>query len=335
MKCLITGGTGFVGQHLARQLAPEHHELVLIARGVSPVPPDLRRLSNVRFVQGNIIRPGPWSEAFRDGEVLIHCVGIKFERGEQTFKAVHCDGTAEVVEAARRAGVRKIILVSFLRARPGCACAHHETNWAAEETVRHSGLDYTLLKCGVIYGRGDHMLDHLSRCFLTLPCFAWVGFKDRGIRPVAIEDLVRVVRSSAVEGALSGRTVAVVGPGRLSFRDAMRRVASVVGRRPLMFPAPVWFHRLFAWCLERCMKVPLISLAQVRMMVEGVAEPAPFCESVPEPWTPKTQFTAEEIRKRLPAPGPFTRADFLHGAGHHPPESRPAHHHARVFFEMP
>ena len=126
--------------------------------------------------------------------------------------------------------------------------------------------------------------------------------------------------------------VSGTGPELLKLREAMRRVASVVGRRPLMFPMPIWFHVLFAWCLEKCMVVPMISLAKVRMMTEGIAEPAPACELVPEPWAPSTCFTTEQIRKGLPPAGPFTRAHFVgcrrRSAGTH-------RHHSRVFFEMP
>jgi len=59
------------------------------------------------------------------------------------------------------------------------------------------------------------------------------------------------------------------------------------------------------------MVVPMISLAQVRMMAEGIAEPAPTCELVPESWAPSLRFTPQQIRKGLPPPGPFTRAHFL------------------------
>ena len=57
----------------------------------------------------------------------------------------------------------KIIYLSFLRARPACGSRYHESKWAAEELVRGSGIDHTILKSGVIYGRGDHLLDHVSR----------------------------------------------------------------------------------------------------------------------------------------------------------------------------
>lgn len=105
-----------------------------------------------------------------------------------------------MIEAARIAGVAKVALLSFLRARANCGSGYHEAKWAAEEIVRGSGLDYTILKAGVIYGRGDHMLDHLSHALFTFPVFATVGLRDRPVRPLAVEDLVKVLEAALIDG---------------------------------------------------------------------------------------------------------------------------------------
>jgi NADH dehydrogenase len=225
--------------------------------------------------------------------------------------------------------VEKIILISFLRARPNCGSGYHESKWEAEEIVRGSGLDYTVLKCGVIYGRGDHMLDHLSHGFHTFPFFAFVGFHDKSIRPNAIEDVARIIKAAAVEGALSRRTVAVLGPEELTLRQAVRRVASVVGKHPLMFPMPVWFHYILGWFVERIMTVPLVSTAQVQMLSEGLAEPAPACDPVPGDLAPRIPFSDEQIRKGLPPPEPFGWRDRR--CCNHSPGRRTK----IVFLEMP
>jgi NADH dehydrogenase len=260
---------------------------------------------------------------------VVHCAGINREVGNQTYRSVHIEGTRHVVEAAWQVGVRKIVLLSFLRARPNCGSGYHESKWAAEEIVRQSGLDYTILKCGVIYGRGDHMLNHLSHAFHTFPVFPFVGFHDKPIRPNAVGDVARIVSACVVEGALSRNTVAVLGPEELTLRRAVRRVAEVTGRHPLMFPMPVLFHRLLGWFLERTMKVPLVSSAQVRMLTEGLAEAAPGCEPMPQELAPRIPFSQEQIRKGLPKPGPFTWNDLriCRPRGHK--------HSKRVFFEMP
>ena len=310
MKIAITGGTGFLGRNIARALVRDGHEVVLLARGYDQTDPAIRHLPSTRFVPTGLDDTQKLATAFTGCEAVVHCAGINRETGRDTYQRVHVEGTRNVVTAATQAGVRKLSLISFLRARPSCGSGYHESKWAAEEIVRHSGLDYTVFKCGVIYGRGDHMLDHLSHAFYTFPVFAFVGFTDKPIRPNAIEDVADLVAKAATDDVLNRKTVAVLGPEELTLRQSVRRVAEAVGKRPLMFPLPVWFHYALGWFVERIMAVPLVSVAQVQMLTEGLAEPALPCEKLPDALAPKTPFALDQIRRRLPPPGPFGRRDI-------------------------
>jgi NADH dehydrogenase len=306
MKIAITGGTGFVGGRLARSLLADGHEVVVLARGRDPHGEDLKS----RLVIGSVDDESALRRAFAGCDAVAHCAGINLERGRQTYRAIHVRGTQAVVDAARATGVKKVLLLSFLRARPDCGSGYHESKWAAEEIVRGSGLDFTVLKPGVIYGRGDHMLDHLSHGLHTVPVFGLVGMRESGVAPLAVDDVVRVMKAALTTGALSRKTVAVIGPERLALSDAVRRVASVVGAQPLYVRLPVWVHSLMAIALERVMRIPLISKAQVRILSEGVVEPAMPCDPLPTELAPATRFTEEQIRRELPAPGPFGLADL-------------------------
>src|SRR6185503_18482588 len=165
MKIAITGGTGFVGGQLARELVAAGHQVVLVARGRDRRDLEVRGLRGASLELAGLDDPERLERAFRGCEAVAHCAGINREIGPHTFRAVHVEGTRNVVEAARRAGARRLAVLSFLRARPGCGSGYHESKWEAEEIARASGLDWTVLKAGVIYGRGDHMLDHLSHAF--------------------------------------------------------------------------------------------------------------------------------------------------------------------------
>ena len=302
MRIAITGATGFVGAHLANRLESEGHELVLIARG--------SRKDNVRLVVSDLSDVEVLREAFEGCHVVAHCAGINREIGDQTYERVHVQGTRNVVEAAKGAGVEKIVVMSFLRARPQCGSPYHQSKWEAEEIMRDSGLDYTIIKAGVVYGRGDHMLDHLSHALHTFPVFGLVGLKEKSIRPLAVEDLVHVMRAALVDRRLKRQTIALLGPEEIYLSEAVRRVAEVVGKRPLMIRLPVVCHQLLARVFECTMKIPLTSLAQVRILSEGVVEPGSPVVSVPYDLVPTRRFTSDQIRNGLPQPGPFCVGDL-------------------------
>src|SRR5713226_4991735 len=303
MRIAITGGTGFIGSHLAQRLVSEGHQVVLLAR-------NRRKISfwsaAMTFVSSDLSDPLVLTAALKGCDAVAHCAGINREIGAETYRKVHVEGTRNVISAAQQTGVRKIVLMSFLRARPNCGSAYHESKWAAEEIVRNSGLDYTILKAGMVYGLGDHMLDHLSHALHTFPFFAMVGFKEKGIRPLAIDDLIEVLRTSLTESRLSRSTVAITGAEELYLSEAVRRVARVTGNRVRMVRAPVWSHYLLAHFWELTMKVPLVARVQVRILSEGVVEPSLACDALPADLLPKRRFTDEQIRKGLPEPGPFT-----------------------------
>jgi len=237
MRIAITGATGFVGTHLINRLEPEGHELVT----------DLSDVSVLR-------------ESLAGCQVVAHCAESR--------------GTRNVVEAAKSAGVEKIVLMSRLRARPQCGSAYHESKWEAEELVRNSGLDYTIIKAGVVYGRGDHMLDRLSRALHTFPVF---GLKEKTIRPLAVEDLVHVMRAALVDRRLKRQTIALLGPEEIYLSEAVRRVAEVMGRRPLIIRLP--------------------------FVCEQLVSPGSPVVPVPYDLVPTRRFTPEQIRNGLPQKG--------------------------------
>jgi uncharacterized protein YbjT (DUF2867 family) len=308
-RVAVTGASGFVGSHVARALLASGCDVVLVARHADRAAiPDGE---HAVWVAADIDDETTLARALTGCESVIHCAGINLGRGSQSYTKVHVRGTDRVVRAARAAGVRRIALVSFLRARPACGSAYHESKWAAEEIVRSSGLEYTILKAGVIYGRGDHMLDHLSRALTTFPMFLLVGFGSRRmLRPVAVEDVARILVASVRDERLNDVTVPVLGPEELTLASAVRRVASVIGRRPRYIPAPAAVHRVLAWVLERVMTIPLVSAAQVRILAEGINAPTLAPDRLSDDLIPAIAFSHESIRHGLPRRQRFTWSDL-------------------------
>ena len=300
MRIAVTGGTGFVGKHLARALSAAGHEVVLVARGLDRRDPATLGEPRVRMVRADVGSGEGLAGAFAGCEAVAHCAGINKETGMQTYRRVHIEGTRNVVESCREAGISRLLLLSFLRARPGCGSAYHESKWAAEEIVRSSGLDCLVVKAGVMYGRGDHMLDHLGHALSRLPVFATVGLHGKNARPAAIGDVVRLLAAFLVDKRMLRQTVAVVGPEEIPLGEAVRRVARVLGRRVVIFPLPLAFHYALAFCLEKVMPIPLVSIAQVRILSEGIIEPLPPCDRPPDDLRPRHAFTDEQILRGLP-----------------------------------
>ena len=299
MKIAITGGTGFIGRHLARDLLSRGHEVIVIARGL--YTRNTQPVEGATFVAQDINSTDKLYDVFRGCDAVVHCAGTSIQDAEQTFQKLHVEGTRSAVIAAERAGVKKFVLLSYLNVRPSVKSEYHTTKWQGEEILRSSKLNFTILKAGLVYGPGDHLIHNLSNLFRRMPVFAAVGLREKTVRLVAVEDLVDLIRASLDENQFARQTIAVLGPEEFPFSQAARRISKAM-EKPflLVLPFPVFFHRILASFSERFMPKPLITKAQVQMLADGISEPTLESRLPPEDLQPKTLFTGEQIRKGLP-----------------------------------
>lgn len=299
MKIAITGGTGFIGRHLAHDLISRGHEVIIISRGY--YTRNTQPIQGATFIQLDARNTEKLTEAFRGCDAIVHCAGTSVEDGKQTLEQLHVDGARSAVTAAENAGVKKFVLVSYLSVRPNTQSQYLNTKWQGEEIVRASKLNYTILKAGLVYGSGDHLLTNLSNLFKKMPIFAQVGLKEKNVRLLAVEDLVNVIRETLLDEArLSRQTVAVMGPEEFPFSQAARRIAKTLGKSIIVLPFPVFFHRILAFFSERFMSKPLITKSQVQMLADGISQSTPESIQLPDDMKPKIQFTEEQIKKGLP-----------------------------------
>jgi uncharacterized protein YbjT (DUF2867 family)/membrane protease YdiL (CAAX protease family) len=278
---VVVGGTGFLGRHVVAALQ---------AAGWS-----VRSLS--RRTGFNALNPDP--ESFRGADVVVNLAGIKRPEGDQTFESVHVELVRNLVAAMKAAEVRRLVHISVVVARPAPELPYHDTKWRGEEIVRTSGLDYIILRPGVIYGVGDDMLSHLALMIRTAPYFPIVGRGTSPMRPVDARDVAAAVvaAASAATAPSSGKTYDIVGPQRMELRDVVRTVAEALNLQTRIIPTPVMFMRVAAGVMETVMAKPLSTRAQVAMLIEGLdGDPGPARQDLNLSTAP---FTAARIRPLL------------------------------------
>ncbi len=302
MIVAITGGTGFLGGHLARTLTANGHKAKLLARGLNKRDAEIRNVPNAAFTPLHLTDDKKLYAALSGCDAIAHLVGINRETEKGDFQKVHVESTQHLLHAARKLGITKIVMVSYLRARPRAFSAYYKSKWDAEELLRTSELDYTILKPGIIFGKGDHMITHIQRTLKVIPGLAFfpqVGILEKKLAPIAVEDMVNVIIAALQDERLSKQTYAVVGPEELTLSKCVYRVAKAMGKPAVVLPMPAVAHYMIASSMEKSMREPLVAFAQVRMLSEGMNRPLKDSQMLPEDLKPQTKFTVENIQAGL------------------------------------
>src|SRR5882757_8632584 len=156
MKVFLTGATGFVGKKMLRRLLAEGHAVRAALRGL---PGQKARLvqgfhkdGDFQYVPGDVVEGTRLDEGMQGCDAVIHLVGIIVEKGTNTFERVHHLGTRNVVEAAKRAGIKRFVQMSALGVRGDGVAPYQSTKWKGEEEVRRSGIQFCILRPSLIFG---------------------------------------------------------------------------------------------------------------------------------------------------------------------------------------
>lgn len=251
MKVLITGATGFVGREIVRQLRAAGHTIRILAR--SPLSPRVQEAVSrweVEAHPGDVVETATLEGALKGMDAAIHLVGIISEVGESTFENVHTGGTRNMVAAAQQAGVRRFIHMSALGTRPDAASRYHQTKWAAEELVRHSGLQFTIFRPSLIYGPQDQFINLFARIIRLSPVVPVLGNPRARFQPVPVEAVAAAFAGSLGKPQSVGQSYDLCGPEALTLSEIVDRIQAVLGKRRLKLQVPQSLARCQAIFLE-------------------------------------------------------------------------------------
>ena len=239
MKLAITGGTGFVGSHLIDQAVATGHRLSALTR--RPQPPR----DGVTWIAGNLGDREALTRLVEGADAVIHVAGLLSAANEAAFDRANVAGTLAMLAAATAAGNRRFVFVSSLAAREPGLSMYGGSKARAEELVRESGLDWSIVRPPAVYGPGD-------RETLELFKMAKLGLMlmppDGRLSLIHADDLARLLLALAAPGAPSGLTIEPDDgrPGGWTHRSFAAALGKAVGKRPLVLSAPASILHLAA-----------------------------------------------------------------------------------------
>ncbi len=230
---LVTGSTGFIGRSLTNALTLAGHEW--------------------RAYNGRINSPTSLRQQLEGITTVFHLAGSEARGRVRLLRHVDVDGTARLLEEAKKAGVQHLIVPSRLGADPNSLHALLRTKGEVERLVRNGGIPYTILRTSTLFGRGDRFSEIILSLALWSWPFVWLpGGGEIAMQPLWVEDYAHCLIDCLSRHDLVNKTIKIAGDERFRYREMVRLILAVEGVRRIHVQLPLALLRptanlLFGW----------------------------------------------------------------------------------------
>lgn len=242
MRVLVLGGYGLIGLEIVRALVRAGHEVIgfgrseaagrRLAPGIAWRPGDLRSLLTAES----------WAPHLAGVEAVVNAAGALQDGPRDDLRAVHDTAVCALLAACARQGVTRFVQVSAPGAIADARTAFLSTKAAGDAAVRASGLEWTILKPGLVISAGAYGGTTLLRMLAAFPLVQPIVLADARVQTVAGADIGEAVRAVLAGEVAARRDYDLVEDGAHTLGEALTAVRAWVGRDPApLAPMPRWF----------------------------------------------------------------------------------------------
>ncbi len=246
----LTGATGFIGQCLLRELPKRGYRLRVLLRRPSTVP-----MAAASAVVGDLARPQNMAAALADVDAVIHSAGLAHAMSglpEDDYRMLNTQATIGLARAAQRAGAKRFVFLSSIRAQSGPTAervltedltpeptdAYGRSKLAAEQGLKELGLDWVALRLVLVYGAGvkGNMAElvRFARTRYPLPLALLTGKRSL----LALDNLIAAVDAVLAAPGPLRRPLIAADPEPLTIPEMIAAIRAGLGRRPGLIPLP-------------------------------------------------------------------------------------------------
>lgn len=285
---VVTGGSGYVGSHTVKRLVELGRPVRALVRSRQRAEEEGRLKGlPIEWTEADVTRPDSLGPAFEGATAIIHTVAIAIEKGGRAYEEINYQGTVNVVEAARAAGVRRLVNLSQLGADSKLPYRFLASKGKAQEYVAACDLDWTAFRPSVIWGPEDEFANTFARLAPLSPIIFPIVDRNARFEPVWVEDVVTCIVGALDDPQTIGQEYELGGPEVLTLEEIERRTLAAVGARRLMVPFPRPLLEMIVALIETALSAPPVTRSLLELLAVSnvttdnaihrfVAEPRPF-----------------------------------------------------------
>lgn len=259
---LVTGATGLVGRHLVPRLCAAGYPVrVYVQPRRGRLPPHLPWSEGVEVIAGSLDDPQSLYQAMQGVHTVFHLVSAQWWGSRRDLERVDIEGTQQIIAAARAARIGRLFYLSQLGAEPASAYDLLRVKGQVETLVRNSGLAYTILRCGVIFGPEDRFVNGIAMLLRSNPFFfLQPGRGESLLHPLYVEDLAAALVNSLERIDLVDATIEIGGAEYLTYHEMIRTVMRVTRARRIIVSVPPYLLRMLnRWVVRVVRRWPMTS----------------------------------------------------------------------------
>lgn len=265
---LVTGSTGYIGQHLVRRLVAQGETPRCLvrdpAKAVSLFPG-----ASIEVVKGNTTDASTLGEAVKGVDTIVHAAFITADHKEtpgNSYEETNVQGTARLIQAAEKAGVQRMIEMSGLGTRPDKAGSYMQGRYLAEKLLKESQLAWTIIQPSVLFGKNAPFIKGLADLVRSSPVVPLIGGGKMMFQPIYVEDVVSVVMKVLAEPERTrSQTYTIGGPAYYSFTQIIDELLHTLHKTRLKAPAPRLLVGTGAAVMEAVMPRPPLTRAAMTL----------------------------------------------------------------------
>jgi uncharacterized protein YbjT (DUF2867 family) len=249
MRILVVGAYGLIGGYVTARLLAEGHEVTGVGRDLAAAR---RRFPEVRWVRADLRRTDAsgWTAALEGADAVVNCAGALQDGPRDDVAAVHVTATRTLAEACARAGVRRLVMISAVGI-DRTDTAFGRAKLAAEAVLKTSGLEWIVLRPGLVLAPAAYGGSGLLRALAALPLAIPAASPDQAVQIVSVDDVTAAVAACLRPEAPAGFACDLVSPEPTRLRDVLVGLRGWLGLPPApVWPVPALLARLTGLCAD-------------------------------------------------------------------------------------
>jgi uncharacterized protein YbjT (DUF2867 family) len=265
---LITGATGYIGQHLVKRLVEQGECPRCLVRDAQKAA-RLFSGAEIEIVQGNTTDAASLTEAVQGVETIVHAGFMTADRKESPGNSYHrtnVQGTANLIRAAEEAGVRRMIEISGLGTKSDKPGSYMQGRYLAEQMLMESSLHWTIIRPSVLFGDGAPFIKGLVGLLQASPVVPLIGGGKTMFQPIYVGDVVTVITKVLANPEQTNRHIYTIGgPAYYSFSQIFDLLLEAMGKRRPKVYVPIPFVAIGAAAMEAVLPKPPLTKAAMAL----------------------------------------------------------------------